>query len=65
MENIKPTTVTFTVTVKVGCSEPESFESQKEFDNNDGKAMTPYLKEKIVDALAGSWQHDAKVEAVS
>lgn len=65
MPNIKAKTLTFTVKVTVGCTEPEAFKDQNEFDNNDLASMKTYIKEKVLDSLTGAWQYAAKVERVT
>lgn len=59
---IKNKQIKFTVTVEVACTEPESFKSQKEFDTQDGKHMRGYIKEKLEDAMRGTWANAARVE---
>lgn len=58
---MKTVKMKFTVEVTIECSNPKSFESQKEFDNDDAKAMKPYLKGKLEEAMDGSWQYAARV----
>lgn len=49
------------VTVTVAPSDPQPI---KEFNKDDGKAMYPYLVEKISDSLQGSYQYNAYVTRV-
>lgn len=50
--------ITFNVTVTI---DRINEQPQEEFRKEDGKAMIPYLKEKIEESVAGSWQYNAKV----
>lgn len=64
MKRIKTTKIRYIVTVEVGCSFPEEFDSQSEFDK-EAKSIKPYLREKISGALINSWKGAAQVIAVS
>lgn len=61
-DTIKPNimTVSFTVTVTFQPIEPQS---KKSFAKEDGKAMIPYIREKLEDALMkrDTWQWNAQV----
>lgn len=50
--------ITFNVTVTIDRINEQPLE---EFRKEDGKAMIPYLKEKIEESLVDTWQYNAKV----
>ena len=62
---IKNETINLMVTVRIECTEPESFANQRDFKESDVAAMKPYLIEKIREALAESWQYAAQVTKVT
>ena len=37
----------FTINVEIECTEPESFDSQKQFKEQDANAMKKYISDKI------------------
>jgi hypothetical protein len=53
--------VQFLVTITVGPYEPQP---KTDFERNDGKAISPYLKEKLSEAIevGETWQYNAIVK---
>ena len=62
---IKKEKLQFTINVEIECTEPESFDSQNQFKEQDANAMKKYISEKIKNTLIGNWQYAAKVENVT
>lgn len=54
----------FIITVTVDRRD-EDIQTKTEFEKEgDGRAMAVYLKEKVISAIEGSWQHNAEVKKI-
>ena len=59
---IKDEKIKFTVDIEVCCTESESFDSQKEFRDEEVRLFKTYLRDVLSVALEGRWQYGAKVK---
>jgi hypothetical protein len=64
-KKIKDIKMNFIVTATVTCTDPELFESQLEFDKNDGGDMGKYIKEELAERLDDMWHGAAAVARFS
>lgn len=56
--------IQFIVTVTVDRKDSD-LQTEEEFEKDDGKAIAPYIREKVYDALNEAWQYNAEVKKVS